>query len=78
MEDFKVQDSVQLLHGKYSPIMTIAEINTDKQEARCVWYDHGGKTKDIKINWIPFTALKHTPPEPPRLSKDDILNPLRR
>lgn len=75
MEEFKVQDSVQLLHGKYSPIMTIAEINSATQEARCVWYDYGGKTKDIKINWIPLSALKHVPADN-RASKDDILGSL--
>lgn len=45
MEDFKVQDSVQLLHG-YTPTMTIAEINLVTGMALCVWYD-AHKTRTI-------------------------------
>lgn len=60
---FKVQDSVQLLHGP-TPTMTIAQINEENQIALCIWYDNV-KTKTIKQDWIPLTALKHTPERQP-------------
>lgn len=56
---FKAQDSVQLLHG-YTPTMTISQIDEEKQMAHCVWYDTT-KTRTIKQEWLPLSVLKHTP-----------------
>jgi uncharacterized protein YodC (DUF2158 family) len=68
--NFKLQDSVQLLHG-YTPTMTISEINEETQQAKCVWYD-SVKTKDVKIMWIPLNALKPTPLKTP-LDADTLI-----
>ena len=63
MTEFKVQDSVQLLHG-YTPTMTITEIDEADKTAHCIWYDHS-KSKEIKQQWIPLVALKKTPEKKP-------------
>lgn len=55
---FKVQDSVQLLHGP-TPTMTISEINQETNEAYCIWFDQS-KTKEIKKAWVPLNSLKTT------------------
>lgn len=60
---FKVQDSVQLLHGD-SPIMNLSQINEEIQQGLCVWFDKI-KSKDIKQAWIPLNVLKHTPQRQP-------------
>ena len=73
MSEFKLQDSVQLMHG-YTPTMTISAINEETNEAYCVWYD-AAKTRTVKKEWIPLIALKHTPP---KISSEDILHSLRR
>ena len=73
MSEFKLQDSVQLMHG-YTPTMTISAINEETKEAYCIWYD-STKTRTIKKECVPLTALKHTPP---KISSEDILQSLRR
>ena len=70
MADFKVKDSVQLLHG-YTPTMTVSEVDLVAQKTKCVWYDT--KKREIKQEWLPFDVLKHTPQKTP-INKDELLN----
>jgi len=64
MESLKVQDCVQLLHG-YTTKMTISEIDNEKQEAKCVWYDI--KSRKYQTQWLPLNVLKPFM-EPERIS----------
>ena len=66
MEDFEIQDSVQLLHG-YTPTMTIGEIKDG--QALCVWYDRIKKV--VKKEWLPLTTLKKTPEKTP-IDKEEL------
>jgi uncharacterized protein YodC (DUF2158 family) len=59
---FKVQDSVQLLHG-LTPTMIISEINETTQQTFCIWYDT--KAKKMKQEWLPLNVLKLTPERKP-------------
>lgn len=65
---FKVQDSVQLLHG-YTLTMTISEINEDTKQAHCFWRDP--KKTDIQHQWLPLNVLKHTP-QKATITRDDL------
>jgi len=69
-QNFKLQDSVQLLHG-YTPTMTISQINEESQEALCVWLET--KSQKIHKEWLPLNVLKKTPEKTP-LTKDDLYN----
>jgi len=62
MENFEVQNSVQLLNG-LTPTMTISELNADKTQANCVWFD--SKTRKVVQQWLPTNSLKHTPKREP-------------
>jgi uncharacterized protein YodC (DUF2158 family) len=68
-QEFKLQDSVQLMNG-YTPTMTISEINQETKKALCVWYDN--QKRKMNQDWLPLNVLKLTP-KPPTINLEDII-----
>jgi uncharacterized protein YodC (DUF2158 family) len=73
MEDLKVGDCVQLMHG-YTPKMTVSAINEAEQSVKCVWFDTK-KGKHV-LEDLPLNTLKKFN-EPPPLDLNALRKVLR-